>query len=81
MYGISVDSGAAFDIGVLSNLSFFRYIIAGRDYNGLILLLIPKALPNSGEVMVLKFFFNAVSDNNAGMEATREHNGTRTAVN
>jgi hypothetical protein len=26
-------------------------------------------------------FFNAVGDNNASVEITREHNGTRTVVN
>jgi hypothetical protein len=32
-------------------------------------------------VGVENFFFNAVGGDNAGVEATREHNGTRTAVN
>jgi hypothetical protein len=32
-------------------------------------------------VGVKEKIFNAVSGDNAGVEATREHNGTRTAVN
>jgi hypothetical protein len=32
-------------------------------------------------VLVLKKIFNAVGGDNAGVKATREHNGTRTAVN
>jgi hypothetical protein len=35
----------------------------------------------SHSIGVKEKIFNAVGGNNAGMEATREHNGTRTAVN
>jgi hypothetical protein len=49
VYGVSVDSGAAINVGVLGNLSFLRYTIAGRDCNGLTLLLRPKA-PGSATI-------------------------------
>jgi hypothetical protein len=35
----------------------------------------------SHNINVKEKIFNAVGGDNAGIEATREHNGTRTAVN
>jgi hypothetical protein len=46
VYGVSVDSGVAIDVGVLDNLSFLRCTVADRDCNSLISLLRLKALPN-----------------------------------